>query len=123
MIIATRNDDECFKTLTISRDPKVSQVRGGLSRAESVLAGLLTVQKNCWILVHDAVRPCLHFDDLSKILKIRHRSSFGGILALPLRDTIKHVDSNGMRISHTIKRDNFWRALTPQIFPKELLQI
>jgi 2-C-methyl-D-erythritol 4-phosphate cytidylyltransferase len=121
LIIVTRHDDPYFKTLPIADNPKVLQAYGGLSRAESVLAGLSEVHRNCWVLVHDAVRPCLHFDDLSKVLEMRQFNSFGSILALPVYDTIKYVNSNEMKTSYTIERDNLWHALTPQIFPKDLL--
>ena len=44
------------------------------------------------MLVHDAARPCLHQDDLARLLAISESSRTGGILAAPVRDTMKRAE-------------------------------
>jgi 2-C-methyl-D-erythritol 2,4-cyclodiphosphate synthase len=71
--------------------------------------------------VHDAARPCLHQDDLARLLAISETSKVGGILAAPVRDTMKRAEPGKLAIAHTVERVDLWHALTPQFFPRELL--
>ena len=95
---------------------------GGKQRADSVLAGLQAVDGAQWVLVHDAARPCLHRDDLENLLAITVTSKVGGILAAPVRDTMKRGEPGKGLIAHTVDREDLWHALTPQLFPLELLR-
>ena len=52
------------------------------------------------VLVHDAARPCLHQDDLARLLALSETSRVGGILAAPVRDTMKRAEP-GKQLSHT----------------------
>ena len=45
----------------------------------------------------------------------------GGILAAPVRDTMKRAEPGKPAIAHTVERVDLWHALTPQFFPRELL--
>ncbi|MFC3396522.1 2-C-methyl-D-erythritol 4-phosphate cytidylyltransferase [Brenneria rubrifaciens] len=119
-IIAISPGDLLFHTLPVARNPRVSVVIGGKQRADSVLAGLQDVADNEWVLVHDAARPCLHQDDLARLLRLVGHSEAGGILAAPVRDTMKR--SAGPLIEHTVDRCDLWHALTPQLFPSALLK-
>ncbi len=121
VIIALSPDDHYFATLPLANDPRVLRVTGGETRAESVLAGLQAAQGAGWVLVHDAARPCLHPDDLSRLLHIREQSQTGGILAAPVRDTMKRGEPGKALIAHTVDREDLWHALTPQFFPCTLL--
>lgn len=98
---------------------------GGAERAASVLAGLAalpaTVREKDWVLVHDAARPCLRGDDLQRLLEHGTAHDVGAILAAPVRDTLKRADGAG-RIERTEAREGLWRALTPQLFRRGLLQ-
>jgi 2-C-methyl-D-erythritol 4-phosphate cytidylyltransferase len=49
----------------------------GAERADSVLAGLQALPEAEWVLVHDAARPCLHQDDLQRLLALRETSRVG----------------------------------------------
>jgi len=93
--------------------------RGGVHRVHSVLNTLQSLQQELhaqdWVLVHDAVRPCLHASDLDRLMEILRQDPVGGILATPLVDTVKSVDPE-QRISATPARQNLWRAFTPQMF-------
>jgi 2-C-methyl-D-erythritol 4-phosphate cytidylyltransferase len=89
---------------------------GGDSRAESVRNGLreLAAAPDDWVLVHDAARPCLAAPELSRLLDEAGADAIGGLLALPVADTVKRADGN--RVAATIDRQGLWRAQTPQMF-------
>jgi 2-C-methyl-D-erythritol 4-phosphate cytidylyltransferase len=93
-------------------------VPGGATRGDSVLAGLLalprTVGDGDFVLVHDAARPCVRSDDLGRLVEAATQAD-GGLLAAPLRDTLKRSDASGYSIS-TESRAARWRAFTPQVF-------
>lgn len=99
---------------------------GGITRAESVLNGLIAakqknlVDANDWILVHDAARPCLTSDQLEKLINELADDKVGGLLAVPVADTLKRSDAEN-RITHTESRENLWQAQTPQMFRYDLL--
>ena len=92
---------------------------GGAERADSVMAGLqalpASVGEEQWVLVHDAARPCLHRDDLARLLSIGQAEPVGALLAAPVRDTLKRADDAGRSLG-TEPRERLWRALTPQLF-------
>lgn len=90
IILAVSKDDPYISTLSL--DPKIQLVEGGTTRAESVLNGLNAIaEKNAWVLVHDAARPCLQHADIDKLLAIEDKQ--GAILAIPVTDTIKRADN------------------------------
>ncbi|MGB9429907.1 MAG: 2-C-methyl-D-erythritol 4-phosphate cytidylyltransferase [Gammaproteobacteria bacterium] len=97
---------------------------GGKERAHSVLNALHSLREELhaddWVLVHDAVRPCLHPDDLDRLVQTLERDPVGGILATPSTDTVKRVTEDNI-ISETPDRQRLWRALTPQMFRYGLL--
>ncbi|CUR53613.1 2-C-methyl-D-erythritol 4-phosphate cytidylyltransferase [Serratia symbiotica] len=122
IIVVISFKDQYFKKLPIFNDPRITVTIGGKYRIHSVLAGLKLVHNTKWVLIHDAVRPCLHITDLTRLLLITEYNNIGGILAVPVRDTIKYAKNNTNIISNTIKRKNLWQALTPQLFPLKLLK-
>ncbi|MDO6446353.1 2-C-methyl-D-erythritol 4-phosphate cytidylyltransferase [Colwellia sp. 1_MG-2023] len=117
IIIALGTEDEYFSETDLSSNSKVMVVDGGKERVDSVLAGLAVIDPKefPWVLVHDAARPCLTLDDLNQLIDACLTNDIGGILASPVRDTMKR-GSNGL-IQQTIERDNLWHALTPQMYP------
>lgn len=123
VIVSISPEDQQFRTLPIASDPRVLVTEGGQQRADSVLAGLQLAGNAHWVLVHDAARPCLHPDDLERLLAITAHSKVGGILAAPVRDTMKRAQVGQNVISHTVERQDLWHALTPQLFPLELLKL
>lgn len=98
---------------------------GGATRAESVLAGLEAAAGEAaeqdWVLVHDAARPCLAATTLQRLIDELAGDPVGGILAVPVADTLKRDDGNG-RIAATEPRDGLWQAQTPQMFRYGLLR-
>ena len=97
---------------------------GGASRRESVLTGLIAAASvadpNDWILVHDAARPCLGMAELRRLIDEAGTDEVGGILAVPVADTLKRADDE-RRILATEPRDGLWQAQTPQMFRHGML--
>lgn len=121
VVIAISPGDARFAALPLANHPQITVVDGGTERADSVLAGIRAAGNAAWMLVHDAARPCLHPDDLARLLAISETSAVGGILAAPVRDTMKRAEPALNKIAHTVERVDLWHALTPQFFPRELL--
>ena len=98
---------------------------GGATRAETVLNGLNAIadqtRADDWILVHDAARPCLTQSMLDSLLAELADDDTGGLLAVPVADTLKREGKNG-RVDHTEPRAGLWRAQTPQMFRYGLLR-
>jgi len=95
---------------------------GGETRAGSVLNGLLAseLEPDDWALVHDAARPCLTQAHLAKLIAELRDDEVGGILAVPVADTLKRADGE-QRIACTEERAGLWQAQTPQMFRAGLL--
>ncbi|OQA31159.1 MAG: 2-C-methyl-D-erythritol 4-phosphate cytidylyltransferase [Betaproteobacteria bacterium ADurb.Bin341] len=98
---------------------------GGSTRAQSVIGGLQAAAaeaaENDWVLVHDAARPCLSAAALQGLIAQVAEDPVGGILALPVADTLKRADTDG-RILATEPRQGLWQAQTPQMFRYRLLR-
>ena len=98
---------------------------GGAHRAETVLNSLKYLEgriaKDDWVLVHDAARPCIQTELVEQFLDELEDDQVGGLLAMPLADTLKSADEN-QRVAATIPRLNLWRAQTPQMFRYGLLR-
>ena len=89
---------------------------GGETRRDSVFNGLLAAQLQAddWVLVHDAARPCLPERDLKRLVDECGRDDVGGLLALPVADTVKRAMDH--RVVKTENRSELWLAQTPQMF-------
>ena len=96
---------------------------GGETRRDSVYNGLVAamndIQADDWLLVHDAARPCLPEKDLDKLTREIEGDEIGGILALPIAETVKRVSQE--KIQATEDRSQLWLAQTPQMFRAGLL--
>jgi 2-C-methyl-D-erythritol 4-phosphate cytidylyltransferase len=122
IIVAIDPRDPYFNRLEISSAPWITRVDGGSERADSVLNGLTAMPREPWVLVHDAARPCVKHRDISSLIDLANRGDSGGILAVPVKDTMKRAFSDSPHsVSHTEARDNLWHALTPQFFPTKQL--
>ena len=97
---------------------------GGASRRDSVLNGLVAaasaVDPNDWVLVHDAARPCVGKPELRRLVDELGKDEVGGILAVPVADTLKRADDE-RRVVATESREGLWQAQTPQMFRHGLL--
>ncbi len=104
---------------------------GGASRRDSVCNGLVAtmsvVDADDWMLVHDAARPCLPASALSRLILSCAGDAVGGILAMPVADTVKRAAKEeaacggARRIGHTEERAELWLAQTPQMFRAGML--
>ncbi len=84
---------------------------------------------NHWVLIHDAARPCVNPSDIEKLItqttqqflqqSQQGQESAGGLLAVPVRDTVKHIIHSQDKVlaQKTLDRSQLWLAQTPQIFP------
>ncbi|MBN8454748.1 2-C-methyl-D-erythritol 4-phosphate cytidylyltransferase [Accumulibacter sp.] len=97
---------------------------GGATRAESVANGLRAAATvaldDDWVLVHDAARPCLSPAMITALCDELADDAVGGLLAVPVADTLKRADS-GQRVARSEPRDDLWQAQTPQMFRYGLL--
>tara|TARA_Y100000588_G_scaffold67233_1_gene68032 strand:- start:1515 stop:2219 length:705 start_codon:yes stop_codon:yes gene_type:complete len=119
VVVALSPDDQYFNQLPLQNAPWLTIVDGGASRAESVNNALAELADNEWALVHDAARPCVSSIDISRLIERTDAKQFsGGILATPVRDTMKRACAENAYpvVLRTEERDNLWHALTPQLF-------
>ncbi len=123
VIVALAANDAHWKKTAASRHPKVHTVAGGKERCNSVLHGLefLDAAPQDWILVHDAVRPCLRDTELSKLIVALQDDPVGGLLAIPVQDTLKRGGPDPATAIETLDRTNLWQAQTPQMFRFNML--
>ena len=94
-------------------------VTGGAERCHSVLNGLTHLAGKAaaddWVLVHDAARPCVRLTDIDTLIDTLSATSHGGLLGVPVADTMKQVDGDD-RVTAMIVREGLWHAYTPQMF-------
>jgi 2-C-methyl-D-erythritol 4-phosphate cytidylyltransferase len=129
VVVSLQADDPYWPDVHIESDKPVYLAAGGNERCHSVinaldtLSGLADYQSGItWALVHDAVRPCVSIDDISNLIEYASASEAGGLLAMPVRDTMKRQDKD-QRVSQTVDRTGLWHALTPQLFPCDTLRM
>lgn len=120
IVLAVAEADPYIEALLPTEPGKpVLLASGGESRAASVRNALQVlhsrVRPDDWILVHDAARPCLTVAELDRLIVTLDPDPVGGLLATPVSDTVKRVDTNN-RVIRSEDRTELWRALTPQMF-------
>ena len=101
---------------------------GGETRRDTVYNGMVAamavVDADDWVLVHDAARPCLPRQDLESLIRETGDDRIGGILALPVADSVKRAgkdEAGAQRIAGSEDRNQLWLAQTPQMFRCALL--
>jgi 2-C-methyl-D-erythritol 4-phosphate cytidylyltransferase len=120
IVVVVARDDRRHRAIAPRRGVRFEPV-GGASRAESVRNGLHAMGAGTggWVLVHDAARPCLSQPELARLIDAVIDDKVGGLLALPLADTLKRARDD--RVDTTVAREALWRAQTPQMFRHEVL--
>lgn len=116
--LALSPEDEFWRSLTLNPETKLKlHYTGGASRSETVLNTLqaIDVADDDWILVHDAARPGLSTTLLESLLDALQDDAVGGLLAMPVADTLKKSDEKN-RVETTVSRQHLWQAQTPQMF-------
>jgi len=118
VVVAVTEGDPYWQELAISH-PKLKVAAGGEERCHSVRNALLLLHSQAaaedWVLVHDAARPCLRREDLEHLLTVLSDHPVGGLLGLPVADTMKRTGADDT-VLETVSREHLWRALTPQMF-------
>lgn len=120
-------EDPCWSALPGEIDKTVLTCAGGASRTHTVLRCLEALHQageadDCWVVVHDAVRPCLDPKDLRRVLSVGMASEHGAIMALPINEVIKHAGPGGGDITASEPPGERWLAQTPQVFRLGLLR-
>jgi 2-C-methyl-D-erythritol 4-phosphate cytidylyltransferase len=125
VVVAISSADEWWPDSGYASHPDIIKADGGTERCDSVLNALIRLQsdvdKETRVLVHDAARPCVRQEDISKLIQSAGHSDDGGLLGMPVRDTMKRTTLD-RQVSATVDRDNLWHAFTPQLFRLDLLQ-
>lgn len=117
VVVATATDDASLSDLF--KDPFFIAAQAGNTRAETVFNGLNRLiehgaEPTDWVLVHDAVRCLITPEQINALIDACQDDDVGGLLALPLPDTLKSEQSG--RVADTLERDDKWLAQTPQMF-------
>ncbi len=122
IVVSKQPGDPYWPDIRIESDKPVLVAAGGEERCHSVMSALDVLSKQpaykpetTWALVHDAVRPCVSADDIQNLIDTAAGTESGGLLAVPVRDTMKRQD-NDQRVKQTVDRTGLWHALTPQLF-------
>ena len=133
IVVVIHPEDAHWSQLEASIEPEIQNriitVIGGDERYQSVLNGLgaLTdlAQAEDWVLVHDAVRPCVRTLDIERLIEELAEgsdpNSIGGLLGSEVDNTLKRVDED-LTVVKTVDRALYWNALTPQMFRFSLLK-
>ncbi len=128
IVVVTHPEDFHWPPLLESIEPELKRrilnVSGGDERCQSVLNGLNALDtyadSDDWVLVHDAVRPCVRSADIDRLIQTIGSHSIGGLLGSPVDNTLKRVDASSA-VLETVDRESYWNALTPQMFRYQLL--
>lgn len=125
VMVCVAPGDPVWHQLPVAQYERVVTVAGGAERCDSVLNALHALAHlaaaDDWVLVHDVARPCVLRADIERLINaVIGDSGCGGILATPVRDTMKRADTTG-HIAQTVERADLWHALTPQMFRFGLL--
>ncbi len=124
IVVALHPQDDRWATLGLQNGPRLQTCSGGTDRCHSVLNALNALHEHAagddWVLVHDAVRPCISVDDVERLLKEVADHPVGGLLAVPVSSTLKKAGPDG-NVSATVDRTDLWQASTPQVFRYGLL--
>ena len=124
LILVLQSGDRNWQKFNYQSSKPLIVTTGGKQRHDSVFNGLQKLLElkmdNPFAMVHDAVRPLVLHQDLQNLLDAAAEHEAGGLLALPVSDTLKQQDEFG-NIERTVSRKDLWRAFTPQMFRAELL--
>lgn len=123
--LALDKTDPYFETTPLV-NAALHRVDGGAERVHSVLNALQQIDAGLhpWVLVHDAARPLVRQADISSLITKCQQAGHGGILACPVRDTMKRgrTAAGSYLVAETVERAQLWHALTPQFFPTHQLR-
>ncbi len=128
IVVALAAGDATWPAIAARRPRAIEVAAGGAERAHSVQSALhmlaTRARADDWVMVHDAARPCFTGSDLARLKEELAGDEVGGLLAVPLADTLKRgaADVDRPSVEATIDRVGLWRAATPQVFRLGLLR-
>ena len=120
-VVGVAKSDTWWSTIPFSTHENIRTSEGGNERVQTVINCLEHLRLMCgardrdWVLVHDAVRPCVLREDVIKLIQICSKTDCGGLLGCEIVDTVKRVNEDG-KVVKTEVRNGLWRAMTPQMF-------
>ena len=125
ILVVTRSGEEnyCLKEVVEKYGYKkvLKIVIGGDRRQDSVYCGIKELDVDTDIVVvHDGVRPFVSQNTISEAIRLAMFAD-GVVTAVPVKDTIKNVDCEGIIMS-TPDRSTMWYAQTPQVFKRRILE-
>ncbi|GJM14513.1 MAG: 2-C-methyl-D-erythritol 4-phosphate cytidylyltransferase [Pseudohongiella sp.] len=110
---------ELEESLSVDLQNRIITVMGGDERYHSVSNALNAMadfaDADDWVMVHDAVRPCVRSADIENLIDRVSKHAVGGLLGSPVDNTLKRV-SEDLEVVETVDRESYWNALTPQMF-------
>lgn len=125
VVVVVAPDDQRAAALLGARARVEVLAQGGATRRDTVLAGLQALARGAeahdWVLVHDAARPAIEAAALERLRAALAASPVGGLLALPVGDTVKRAAGDRRSVAATLDREGLWVAQTPQMFRLGLL--
>ena len=122
-VVLAAEDHWFAERIKVREDTRVLRC-GGETREMTVrnaIESLDAATDDDWIVVHDAVRPCIEQAACARLQSALSDDAVGGLLAVPVSDTLKVINENG-RVDTSQARDKIWRAQTPQMFRCHLLR-
>ena len=127
-----QSTDSCWQQLDLKEQlgltdsPRMQVCAGADTRQGSVANALNALadqaHEDDWVMVHDAVRPCVRISDINALINAVQHHPAGGLLAAPVRDTLKLAQTEQASVQGTMDRRQIWAAFTPQMFRYGLLR-
>ena len=124
LVVIAKEDDQLPELLKVSKIASKNTMfsiapQAGNTRAKTVFNGLKALLQQGasatdWVLVHDAARCLITQEQIKELIVACELDLVGGLLALPLPDTLKSEQSG--RVAATLSRSDKWLAQTPQMF-------
>jgi len=123
-IIPVLREEDIKKGLELIEAYNLKKIKriapGGRERQDSVYNALRLIREDGMVLIHDAVRPLISAGLIEKLL-YEVKGVDGVVLGLPVRETLKEVNTRGFALS-TVTRERFWTIQTPQVFPIKVIR-
>lgn len=120
LVVALDPGDTHWPALGWDGEARIEICAGGAQRQQSVCNALAALQgragEDDWVLVHDAVRPCVRAEDILRLIESTDASGKdGGMLGWPVDNSLKRV-ADSMTVLENVDRRECWNAATPQMF-------
>ena len=123
IVIPLHKNDKEFKQLDLPDGLNIVTVTGGETRAESVLQALKLVDKDDYVIVHDAVRPFIDQEDIHLLIEeFENQNEDCLVYGLPVYESLKNINRETLFVEKSVDRNDFYLAQTPQITKAKSLE-